>query len=143
MKHWNAIAARRAAGVRHRPYIETYGAIAADWADGFTTAMDMRGEAWSTMFSDRRTEQLVLPILALAGEEIYETFTLDARKSAVTDLPLTLQKIDAYWRSPKPSRSVPVRPGPHNKVGRNDPCPCGSGAKYKKCCGSSSSSSVH
>jgi mRNA-degrading endonuclease RelE of RelBE toxin-antitoxin system len=25
-----------------------------------------------------------------------------------------------------------VRPGP--KVGRNDPCPCGSGRKYKKCC---------
>ncbi|NDD29854.1 MAG: YchJ family protein [Proteobacteria bacterium] len=23
----------------------------------------------------------------------------------------------------------------HPKVGRNDPCPCGSGAKYKKCCG--------
>jgi SEC-C motif-containing protein len=21
------------------------------------------------------------------------------------------------------------------KVGRNDPCPCGSGLKYKKCCG--------
>ena len=27
----------------------------------------------------------------------------------------------------------PVRSGP--KVGRNDPCPCGSGKKYKKCCG--------
>lgn len=26
-----------------------------------------------------------------------------------------------------------VRKGP--KVGRNDPCPCGSGKKYKKCCG--------
>jgi len=26
-----------------------------------------------------------------------------------------------------------TRPGP--KVGRNDPCPCGSGKKYKKCCG--------
>jgi SEC-C motif domain protein len=26
-----------------------------------------------------------------------------------------------------------VREGP--KVGRNDPCPCGSGKKYKKCCG--------
>jgi len=25
-----------------------------------------------------------------------------------------------------------VRAGP--KVGRNDPCPCGSGKKYKKCC---------
>ena len=28
---------------------------------------------------------------------------------------------------------MPVRRGP--KVGRNDPCPCGSGKKYKKCCG--------
>ncbi len=27
----------------------------------------------------------------------------------------------------------PVLKGP--KVGRNDPCPCGSGKKYKKCCG--------
>ncbi len=27
-----------------------------------------------------------------------------------------------------------VRSGP--KIGRNDPCPCGSGAKFKKCCGS-------
>jgi SEC-C motif domain protein len=26
-----------------------------------------------------------------------------------------------------------VREGP--KVGRNDPCPCGSGKKFKKCCG--------
>jgi uncharacterized protein YecA (UPF0149 family) len=24
------------------------------------------------------------------------------------------------------------------KVGRNDPCPCGSGKKYKKCCGKGS-----
>src|SRR5207248_1770693 len=24
---------------------------------------------------------------------------------------------------------------PEHKVGRNDPCPCGSGKKYKKCCG--------
>lgn len=28
---------------------------------------------------------------------------------------------------------VPIRTGP--KVGRNDPCPCGSGKKYKNCCG--------
>ena len=28
---------------------------------------------------------------------------------------------------------VPVRTEP--KIGRNDPCPCGSGKKYKKCCG--------
>ncbi|RLD58801.1 MAG: hypothetical protein DRJ05_07420, partial [Bacteroidetes bacterium] len=28
--------------------------------------------------------------------------------------------------------TVPLRTGP--KIGRNDPCPCGSGKKYKKCC---------
>lgn len=30
---------------------------------------------------------------------------------------------------PKPIKS------PGSKIGRNDPCPCGSGRKYKKCCG--------
>jgi preprotein translocase subunit SecA len=30
-------------------------------------------------------------------------------------------------------KSKPIRSGP--KVGRNDPCPCGSGKKYKHCCG--------
>ncbi len=30
-------------------------------------------------------------------------------------------------------RAKPIRTGP--KVGRNDPCPCGSGKKYKQCCG--------
>src|SRR5687768_4774374 len=31
------------------------------------------------------------------------------------------------------SKAKPVKTGP--KVGRNDPCPCGSGKKYKQCCG--------
>ena len=31
------------------------------------------------------------------------------------------------------AKSKTVRTGP--KVGRNDPCPCGSGKKYKQCCG--------
>jgi len=31
------------------------------------------------------------------------------------------------------AKAKPVRTGP--KVGRNDPCPCGSGKKYKHCCG--------
>jgi preprotein translocase subunit SecA len=31
------------------------------------------------------------------------------------------------------SKAKPVRAGP--KVGRNDPCPCCSGKKYKQCCG--------
>lgn len=45
------------------------------------------------------------------------------------------RKQDGAWYysdSAHPSRTV-VRDAP--KVGRNDPCPCGSGKKYKKCCG--------
>jgi preprotein translocase subunit SecA len=30
-------------------------------------------------------------------------------------------------------KARPVRAAP--KVGRNDPCPCGSGKKFKHCCG--------
>lgn len=32
------------------------------------------------------------------------------------------------------SKAAPT-PKPQKKIGRNDPCPCGSGKKYKKCCG--------
>ncbi|RKZ25637.1 hypothetical protein DRQ29_06015, partial [bacterium] len=32
-----------------------------------------------------------------------------------------------------PSKPQPIRKG--KKIGRNDPCPCGSGKKYKNCCG--------
>lgn len=35
--------------------------------------------------------------------------------------------------SPMPETATVVRAAP--KVGRNDPCPCGSGMKFKKCCG--------
>ena len=37
---------------------------------------------------------------------------------------------------PKPHTHAPA--SAETKVGRNDPCPCGSGKKYKKCCGSGS-----
>ncbi len=37
------------------------------------------------------------------------------------------KEIAAEWRASKQAVS--------SKVGRNDPCPCGSGKKYKKCCG--------
>ena len=35
-------------------------------------------------------------------------------------------------------KSAPVTKKKSEKVGRNDPCPCGSGLKYKKCCGKDS-----
>jgi preprotein translocase subunit SecA len=42
---------------------------------------------------------------------------------------------DAEGRPEKPAAKAPVKAGP--KVGRNDPCPCGSGKKFKKCHGAS------
>ena len=37
---------------------------------------------------------------------------------------------------PEDNQTKPIEPLPINKkVGRNDPCPCGSGKKYKHCCG--------
>lgn len=44
------------------------------------------------------------------------------------------RKEQGEWFFVDPAKSVPsVRQGP--KIGRNDPCPCGSGKKFKKCCG--------
>jgi preprotein translocase subunit SecA len=37
-------------------------------------------------------------------------------------------------RSLRPA-AAPAMAAPRAKVGRNEPCPCGSGKKYKKCCG--------
>ncbi len=49
---------------------------------------------------------------------------------------LLKQNRQQYEVQAKPERvyqTVEVRTEP--KIGRNDPCPCGSGKKYKKCCG--------
>lgn len=45
------------------------------------------------------------------------------------------KQVDGKWFFDEgfPARDTYVRSTP--KVGRNDPCPCGSGKKYKKCCG--------
>lgn len=53
-----------------------------------------------------------------------------APKSFVHDQYSPLQKEPARQEAPKP-----VGLSAEKKVGRNDPCPCGSGKKYKKCCG--------
>lgn len=44
----------------------------------------------------------------------------------------TLKSPAPTGREPETASATHARPGP----GRNDPCPCGSGIKYKKCCGS-------
>ncbi len=42
---------------------------------------------------------------------------------------------EAYQAAQQATRTVVAPRSVGTKVGRNDPCPCGSGKKYKKCCG--------
>ena len=56
-----------------------------------------------------------------------------AKSPAIPPIPLT----STYNRTAKPQQTEQPTPTPHiapPKVGRNDPCPCGSGRKSKKCC---------
>jgi uncharacterized protein len=52
---------------------------------------------------------------------------------------LAVQHLYQNWRAlGLPAQAVPVSAATAAKKsgpGRNDPCPCGSGKKYKKCCG--------
>ncbi len=67
--------------------------------------------------------------------ESWETVRNEIFKS-LPDAPLCLSEkaedyLDKLEREMESSQRSPVKP---EKVGRNDPCPCGSGKKYKKCC---------
>ena len=63
-----------------------------------------------------------------------EEMTPEAFEASVEALkPAALALFD-YWADNQQERPVkqPIVNG--DKVGRNDPCPCGSGKKYKQCC---------
>ncbi|MFC1611850.1 UPF0149 family protein [Myxococcota bacterium] len=59
--------------------------------------------------------------------------------SALIRLPAAIQFVYDYWlkvrRAGVGPPPAPVTVLPNAKIGRNQPCPCGSGKKYKKCCG--------
>lgn len=68
-------------------------------------------------------------------EKLYYNM-VGARAEWLYELPewdniLSEEKRKELYREQKSSTTV-VKPP---KIGRNDPCPCGSGKKYKKCCG--------
>ena len=146
-KHWNAIAARRLASAEHCPMIDNFGIAmqGEEWADGFVAGIEMRKDAWGPIFDDRRADQVVMPILALCShtpKEVQCQLTAEMREGILEQLPATVQIIAAYWRAPNLGfpRREPLR---STKVGRNEPCPCGPGKKFKKCCGSGAAPLVH
>jgi uncharacterized protein len=100
--------------------------------------VDLGRANWEPIFQDRRSAEIILSIFALVRDDpdIFEDrITPEIRAEILEQLPVIVQIIAAYWRDPtaRPSRREPVR---STKIGRNEPCPCGSGKKFKKCCGS-------
>lgn len=47
----------------------------------------------------------------------------------------TFVREDGEWRYVDGKMNPQGKPRQVEKIGRNEPCPCGSGKKYKKCCG--------
>jgi uncharacterized protein YecA (UPF0149 family) len=52
-------------------------------------------------------------------------------------IPACVAGIDGFWkeRRGRPAAGPGRAKGPRAKVGRDDPCPCGSGREHKRCCG--------
>ena len=48
---------------------------------------------------------------------------------------LQASRMQAAAQAGQQDKQKPMPMHVEKKVGRNDPCPCGSGKKYKKCCG--------
>jgi len=120
---------------------------AAEWCEGFLQGTQF-SDAWSLLWVAKPT--LVTPFLRLGTDEGIELMRKagDAQDMMEAVEP-ALMEIHAFWkarradtppaqssglhRHARPLRAPVIRDAP--KVGRNDPCPCGSGMKYKKCCG--------
>ena len=114
------------------------------WADGFFAAVEAFPEDWPEPDVDTedgrwydncrtRVAALMLPQSDLGDylAEEYPGETLD-REQLIDEACFAVQDLRVYWldHAPKPeTRRVEAKPG------RNDPCPCGSGKKYKKCHG--------
>ena len=123
---------------------------APEWCEGFLKATQLfDAEAWAALWAmdavkavgDSHRSSLVTPFLRLgdvAGMEITDQED-DAQRWVDAIVP-ALVGIHAHWATRRsahaggPTNAAPVRRA-SPKVGRNDPCPCGSGRKFKQCCG--------
>ena len=83
---------------------------------------------------EEMTEDSVVS-LAFDKELLYKNM-VDAKADWLYGLPawqkiFSEEKLKELYREAKKANTIVKGP----KIGRNDPCPCGSGKKYKKCCG--------
>lgn len=108
------------------------------WADGFMAGMSCDVDGWTDLVVQRsraaEAAGLMLTLIDLSRDDAETLKRLGPKQAAhfrkhapdlLTECVLELTAAE--------DPSEPIIRGP--KIGRNDPCPCGSGAKYKKCCG--------
>lgn len=92
-----------------------------------TLSRNLRSEIAQDLFRFEMVVRTSLPTL----EQLLSVLRLEKDRSLVSDLEEQVQ--DAETTPAAEEKVQPVVVGP--KTGRNDNCPCGSGKKYKKCCG--------
>ena len=106
-----------------------------EWIDGFAEAMALRPDAWQALANGAEADALarLTDLVAVArGESDLDTPAVNAldatAPAAIADAVQRLYAARGGLAATAPA------PAPA-KVGRNDPCRCGSGKKSKKCCG--------
>lgn len=111
--------------------------LAVEWAHGFIRGMRLRGQAWDTLVASKQGKRSLAAIVVfLPGvlkSEVGPEELAAAQKDALAWIGAAVFEISQYWKT-HTRRAEPAILDPFRKIGRNEPCPCGSGKKHKKCC---------
>ncbi len=104
----------------------------------FTEMMEhLAGEISSQLFAlttaPENTEQLI--DLSRATYKFDDLSDAHTPQSALNQQDMNLKMSDAAYSGAGGAHKQQTLVRSQPKVGRNDQCPCGSGKKYKKCCG--------
>jgi len=108
-----------------------------DWCSGYVRGVDLAANQWE--IGGREMNMMLMPIRTFAsddGWQVLEKFNDSEIEKIQQKISPAAREIHAYWlaqRKGDKSPALPIR-RESPRVGRNDPCPCGSGKKYKKCC---------
>ena len=112
------------------------------WASGYLRGVGLRADDWTPLDDDDDFADILDPMVRLADEfdpetgELREAIPVDERAALVEEMIGNAMDAFAFFQEARERALSPAtvrRDQP--KVGRNDPCPCGSGRKYKNCHG--------
>ena len=107
-----------------------------EWCEGFLRGVQLTGELWAA--GGKEIDALMLPILGFCEASNWAAHDLPERgatEQAQKAIAPSVRAIHGYWlkrRAPQKLQG-PMRRS-ETPAGRNDPCPCGSGKKFKHCC---------